>query len=345
MTKMITVAIDDGSSNIKACSHIGTPISFPASIQAGKASSINIGGVESAHDNGFYCTEEGSYTVGSDLSAPAPTGNRSYQTSPENRVLISHCLNQLIKDPELQKAHIQLITSLPFNAFYLRNGEVNHKIRDQKVQNLTNNCVKNRHGVSFNISRCKVVAEGLGAWFDLAFKWNEDQSNVVPVPEYLNGSTAIVDIGGHTTDIVVVSKGVIDSSKSTTIADSGMLSVYQSVTDEVLNSYPDLEDSNVNLNHIREAVDNNTPFKIWGKKVDLTKPINDAKSNLGNKITSNLRNKLAQGAQFDNVVFVGGGAHSLTNQLSGSFKNMLIHNNPSFANAEGMLKFAALSNK
>lgn len=337
---MHSIAIDDGSSHIKYAVS-GTKGSFLSMIRTGDQGMVSLNISDKESDATVYKTIEGSYTVSEELSSSSPTGSRNYQTSPESRILVHHAMRKVVGDDD---GVISVITSLPFNAFYLPNGSVNSKLVEQKKLNLLNNPVSCSEGVSLSVDRAFVVAEGLAAWFDCSFDYDE-KGKVIPNPEYIGKPLAIVDIGGHTTDIVAMKNNSISLDHSTTLADTGMLSVYKSVERSLLSEYTDIESSQISQSALRDSVDNGTPFKLWNDEIDLSDHTKDAKTTLVNTIVSNLRDKLAQGALFEKVVFVGGGASALNGLLEGSFKNMVVHPEPQFANVNGMLKYLQMANQ
>ena len=150
----------------------------------------------------------------------------------------------------------------------------------------------------------------------------------------LNAPVAIVDIGGRTTDYVVVQdQGVVHGSSGS--LNRGMLDVKLRVANLIQERF-DLNELGEQI--ISRAVDTNR-LRLHGKDYDVSDMVMNAKRELVERLYAETRRKLGLGAELDRILFVGGGSAALSSDIADWFPNQTIADHAAFANARGMLKY------
>ena len=143
-----------------------------------------------------------------------------------------------------------------------------------------------------------------------------------------------MDIGGRTTDYVVVKdQGVVHASSGS--LQCGMLNVKQLVSDEIQVRF-DLESINERL--VDYAVQHNT-IRLRGTDHDIAELVTVAKREVVERIHQETRRQLGLGVELDRVLFVGGGAVELAEDIANWYPHQSVAPHPAFANARGMFKY------
>jgi plasmid segregation protein ParM len=145
---------------------------------------------------------------------------------------------------------------------------------------------------------------------------------------------AIIDIGGRTTDYVVVKEqGILHGSSGS--LQCGMLNVKQRLADGIQARF-DLESLSEQL--VAQAVEQNQ-IRLQGSDHDVKNLVDDAKREVVEQIFAETRRQLGLGVELDRVLFVGGGAVALAEHINNWYPHQAIAQHPAFANARGMLKY------
>ncbi len=177
-----------------------------------------------------------------------------------------------------------------------------------------------------------VIPEALAAWYDHVII--ERKGGAALDEGRLSVPMAIVDIGGRTTDFVVVKdQGIIHGSSGS--LQCGMLDVQQQVANGIQERF-DLERLGEQV--ISQAVTNKS-VRLHGKDYDVAPLVEAAKQQVIERIHAETRRQLGLGVELDRVLFVGGGAVALVEHIANWFPHQSIAEHPAFANARGMLKY------
>ena len=180
------------------------------------------------------------------------------------------------------------------------------------------------------INNVKVGCQAVAAWFDFVF---DDEINTV---NPINGRTAIVDIGGRTTDLAVVINGAaIDHSVSGT-ENIGVLDVYNALGKSIRREF------RIKEKFPQEALDaavRTGKFLLWNKEQDVSSLVEEVVIEYEGKIAREVERRIGSAANLNAVVFVGGGS-ALFKSIAGRFPNGVMNEDPEFANARGLYKFA-----
>lgn len=325
---ILCLGVDDGYAETNIALPDGTCIRVPSQARAGEQSQISIDGKESTVY--AYSTEEGPFVTG-ELDFSDTTEFDDYPVSPMNRVIVSHALRVAGIAPITQ---LYVCSGLPVKKFY-RKDKPNKRLIKSKMANLLRNDVAASDGIGLpKIVKHDVVSEGIGAWIDYVIERKED-GTLVPNKDKINQRVAVIDIGGRTTDIAVIRRWNLDISRSSTIDGAGMLSVQQSISEEI---YDEIEVELTNA-QITEAI-SQKEITIWGKKHDVSSEIDKSLKTVVESIKCEVRRRLKKGADLDVVLIVGGTVNEIGKYISDWFPNQVIVENPGFANAMGFQKYA-----
>lgn len=322
----IPIGIDDGFDETKLAFPNGYCLRIQSLAASGTIESISF---EEGVKNTFtYKTSEGAFTAGQVLESES-TAFDEYPMSAMNRVIV---MNALRKAGLSSKHKIAAVSGLPFKRAY-RAGKINEKLIEAKTKNLLRNDVEAVDGYKLPIiSSHSVLSEGLAAWFNLLLNRNESGELEVD-QDFYNKRIAIIDIGGKTTDIVVVKAGVIDYARSSTF-DAGMLLVKEKIRESVLDDF-DVELTNEQL----FTAINDRRISMFGEWENIGKVVDQAMKEVVMSIKIETQRKLKKAADINQIVFVGGTVNRFKDLIDQWYKHQVIAVNPEFMNAKGMQKF------
>lgn len=280
-----------------------------------------------------YKTDDLVYSVGA-VDGDA-THFDGFSCSGLNRVLVQHALQQA----GLSGQSVHMVSGLPVSAFYRSDGEKRQQAIQQKCANLKKSVepLSIRGGAQKNplaasVAFHDVIPEALAAWYDHVIVTNDE--GVTLDADRVNAPIAIVDIGGRTTDYVVVqNQGVVHGSSGS--LNRGMLNVKIRVANRIQEQF-DLND--LGEQRIALAVETHS-LRLHGKDHDIATLVMEAKRELVEHLHAETRRKLGQGAELDRILFVGGGSAALAADIADWFPNQCIAEHAAFANARGMLKY------
>jgi plasmid segregation protein ParM len=322
------VGVDDGHYAVKVVTDDGQMFSIPSRARSGKHLIAWQGPSDS--DGGIYRTEEGGlYTVHEHLNDEEDTRFRDYPTSQLNRVLVHHALRRA----GLAGQHVNICTGLPVSYYYI-GGEKNQALIDGKEQNLRKG-VTAEHGECAIIDDNTVTTEAIAAYFDQIMNMDGTETSVCGEVEH--ASVGVVDVGGKTTDSVVVLPGgmQIDNARSGS-TDIGVLKLNDTIDAALRTKF---KFDMVPKSMTESAIATNT-IKVYGKVEDVTSIVREAKAELAEGILSNVRTKIGSGRDLEWVLFVGGGSIVMREQLASHFPHARFPDRPEMANARGMFKIA-----
>lgn len=321
--------IDDGHRETKVRLSNGLKLSISSRAMSGLSNQISLNGSKSGVYS--YDTQDGPFSVGS-IEAAEDTAYDEYPISAQNRVIVAHALRQAGLNHNFT---LDVVTGLPLKRFYL-NGEPNKTLIDAKKKNLKIYDVKGMDGFApAIIKRHDVLSEAIAAWVNYVLQRNPADQKLFIDQERVLERTALIDIGGRTMDIAVVKNWVLDRDRSTT-DDIGMIKIISGVKDRLFDFFKGVELSDEQLEH---AV-NNRVVKVRGKLYDVGDAVDSATLSVVNSIKATVKRHLQNAHDIDNVFFLGGTSEFLRPYLSDWFEQQQVMEDPAFANAEGMLKYA-----
>lgn len=325
------VAIDDGYAQTKVYgdSPEGKGVIrnvFRTSVRSGRYGLRSIGG-EGAIDS--YKTEEGDeFTVSEQIEAEN-TQFDGFHVSTMNRTLVHHGLVAAGYGGK----PVNLITGLPVRDYFGAQG-INEERIDEKRRNLLKGVERVSSGDPLaTVQSIDVGCQAVAAWFDHVFDDN------LQMRAQAKGRFAIVDVGGRTTDIAVVVNGKsVDDSLSGT-RNVGVLDVYKALEAglhgkfKIRDSFP--------LADLDAAVRTGR-IDLWGKSEDISDLVTAARQDVESQIQREIDRKIGGAmATLSAIIFVGGGS-ALYKTIATRFPNGVMPEDPEFANARGLYKFAKL---
>lgn len=328
----INVGIDDGHHSMKLVTETQA-IRIPSIAQMGKTTLQ----INTSEDCYFYRVVDNgkTYTVNRYLDEPAATTFPGYPISELNLVLNHHILHKA----GLAGKDVSIVTGLPFSHFYLEDGALNQTLIEKKSKNLQREVVLDTTNPKplAHIVNNDVSVEGIAAYIDIMYEM--DGTPTSEASDYEDSVVAIVDIGGRTTDCMVIDESgqnvKMNRSGSSNI---GVLELNQLVRSNLQAKF-DLQ--NISSDRINQALLDGK-IKISGEFVDVKELVNDLKSTFASKLSEAIKTKIGNGKDIDYVVFVGGGSILLRNEIEPMYVNSRFIENPEFANARGMFKLAKM---
>jgi plasmid segregation protein ParM len=90
---------------------------------------------------------------------------------------------------------------------------------------------------------------------------------------------------------------------------------------------------------VTEDAVRNGSVRLFGKNHDVADQVRDARRQLVERLHAETQRQLGRGAELERILFVGGGAVALADDIRDWFPNQAIAPHPAFANARGMLKY------
>ncbi len=334
---VIYAGVDDGHRETKLSLSIGNKtnrISFASRAMSGVSNKISLNGFQSSTFS--YNTSDGPYSLG-DIETSEDTAYDEYPYSAQNRVIVAHALRLA----GLGHQHnMGIVSGLPLKRFFLR-GRPNVDLIVKKKANLTSLDVVGFDGYKPpKIVKHDVMAEAISAWVNYVIQRNEKGKLFVD-KQRVSKRTAIIDIGGRTLDIAVVKDWELDSSRSTT-DEIGMINIIESMRERLFDFFNGVEPTDY---QVEQSV-NTGAVTAWGKPQDVKTIQAEVVSGVVNSLRSTIKGRLKTAQDIDTVFFVGGTSEFLAPHLKNWFRNQEAVENPSFANADGMGKFAEyLGNK
>lgn len=330
MSEKYFLGVDDGYAETKIVMQDGRSFRIPSVAKAGVMNQVSITGSETTVFP--YQTNNGNYITG-EIAEADPTAFDEYPVSPLNRVIVAHAIRQAGIPAN---AEVVICTGLPVKKYYV-GGNLNKDLIKRKKQNLLkNDVVPLNGGVLPKVTKHDVVSEGIAAWMDLVMQ-RDEKGKLVINKELRQEKIAIIDIGGRTTDVAVIQNGNLDMSRSSTI-NVGMLAVKDAVAEKLSEKFQ----TELSIDQINQAIEHKKVkmFGSWEPVVDIVK---SAEQTVASRIEAECKKCLNKSSDLDKIVFVGGTVMAIEQYLEGWFKQQTIGDDPAFANARGMQKFAEYS--
>jgi len=331
------VAVDDGYAQIKVVG--ANPDGSNKPIMLSIRSSIRHGSIGSVSGSGAiatYETDDGAtkMTVSDEVSGES-TQFDGFHTSSMNRILIAHAL---VEAGYGGKDDINLWAGLPVANFF-KNDESASRNDEFIAQKIANLKIPVRSLVP-GAAPCPKYADvhigcqALAAFIDYAVDDDFQDRQDVGLDR-----VAVVDIGGRTTDIAVVLGGQRCDPTASKTRNIGVLDVQKDLARRIQKKF-EVSDS-YSADFLDKAVRTGVA-KLWGQDFQVSDLVEEAKAATSQKLTNFLSEILGSASNMDAVLFVGGGA-TLFEQSSKQFRNGKILDNPEFANARGLYKYAHLA--
>lgn len=297
--------------------------SMRSSVRPGR---YGLGSISGTGAVGCYEAEEGDqFTVSEDIEAE-DTKFDGFHVSTMNRVLVNHALWAAGYGGH----SVGLITGLPVADFFF-DGERDEDKIAAKIGNLTRGVRLTSSDTPLaKIESVRIGCQAVAAWVDHVLDDDLEERNDPSAP------IAIVDVGGRTTDVAVVIGGTsVDHARSGT-ENIGVLDVYGALAKAIRTEFRTRD--KYPLAQMDHAVRNGT-IRLWNKEHDISASVRAAVQETEGKIAREVERRLGSASTLAAVVFVGGGG-ALFSTIADRFPNGVMAEDPEFANARGLHKFA-----
>jgi plasmid segregation protein ParM len=320
----ISIGLDDGYAFTKLALANGRLVAIPSRARVGRANVTWLN--EAQHKIAEYETEDTLYAAGE--VDGEPTYFDGYPFSGLNRVIVQHGMQQA----KLGGHSVHAVSGLPVSAFYLKDGSQRTETVEKKRASLKRPVDPIDGRLAASVAFHDVIPEALAAWYDHVI--DEQGGEVTLAEERLGAPVAVVDIGGRTTDYVVVADQAVVHDASGSLR-CGLLDVKRQVGEGIRAKY-DLEV--IGERTVEQAVQKGR-VRLYGQDQDVSALVREAKQQVLERIHAETRRQLGLGAELDRVLFVGGGTVALAEHIRDWFPNQAVAEHPAFANARGMLKY------
>lgn len=226
-----------------------------------------------------------------------------------------------------EKQDFNLVTGLPTGYYGGYKEDWNENLKGDYKLVLSDG--KNKQEKSFTIKNSNIIPQPFGTLYDRLlndFGKIEDQ-------ELSEMTVGVVDIGFKTTDLAVASEMdfVEKLSSSTTTA---LSNAYRIIANKLREGYK-VDKENYQLDKIIEKGE----IRLAGKKHDLSDLKTEVYSQVATKIATEIESQWDY-RDLDIILLTGGGGQALSEFLLPQFSNMVLVNNPQFANVRGYQKLA-----
>jgi StbA protein. len=325
--------VDDGFFSIKVVDEEGNC----TSIQSRAQHDVVFGEFGNDPDKSFiFETNNRKYTVDEGVPEPLDTRNlaQPYPLSDLNRVLVHAGLLAA----NFGGQDVQVTTGLPVRDYFLPSTLKNEDLINQKVKNLTGDvyCGLNNELPVAKVVKSGVCSEGIAAFVDLIIGMDGQPTD--DAERLKNGLTAIIDIGGHTTDVAVLLPKMKIAIKRSGSSSVGVLSLEDELQ-RVLATKFKTNLGNITKRQIEMAIHKGKVI-IARQEVDVSEVVTQQKAELFERIVMAVNKIMGSDEDIENLIFVGGGAIVFSKQLTDRYRECLIPEKPEFANARGMMKLA-----
>jgi plasmid segregation protein ParM len=320
----ISIGLDDGYAFTKLALADGRLVAIPSRARVGRA---NVTWLNEARQKIAEYETEGTLYAAGEIDGE-PTYFDGYPFSGLNRVIVQHGMQQA----KLGGHSVHAVSGLPVSAFYLKDGSQRAETVEKKRASLKQPVDPIDGRLAASIAFHDVIPEALAAWYDhvITAKGGE----VTLAEERLGAPVAVVDIGGRTTDYVVVADQAVVHDASGSLR-CGLLDMKRQVGEGIRAKY-DLEVIGERI--VEQAAQRGT-VRLYGQDQDVSALVREAKQQVIERLHAETRRQLGLGAELDRVLFVGGGTVALAQHIRDWFPNQAVAEHPTFANARGMLKY------
>lgn len=320
----INIGLDDGYAFTKVALPDGRLIAIASRARIGRA---NVTWLNDAEQRAFeYETDDMLFAVG-DVDGE-PTHFDGYPFSGLNRAIVQHALHEA----GLAGRSVHAVSGLPVGSFYLKDGSQRMDIIERKRGSLKRTVEPIDGRLPAAVAFHEVIPEALAAWYDHIISTTGD--SVQLEAGRLNVPVAVVDIGGRTTDIVVVADQAVRHNGSGSLR-CGLLDLQRHVGEGIRGRF-DLDEVS---ERAVDAAARTGRVRLFGNDHDVSDLVRSARHQLIERLHVQTQRQLGQGAELERILFVGGGAVALAADIQGWFSNHAIAAHPAFANARGMLKY------
>ncbi|MDB4895898.1 MAG: hypothetical protein JWN15_2160 [Firmicutes bacterium] len=223
-----------------------------------------------------------------------------------------------------------VVTGLPPGRMHLTEELLRQVKGEHRVVRLT---AQGSEEVTIRIDRVAVVPQPLGAYWSQVL---DPRGKVREGAALLQGRTGVIDVGFRTSDLVTIQDGEYVQEQSRTIP-VGLVTAYEEVAGGLLAEHGvERETYALDESIIRGEIG------LAGKRVDITALRERAFGQLATKLLVEVQSAW-QVKDFDALLLVGGGGHSLARYLLPHLSQGAVPADPGTANSRGFAAWASRS--
>lgn len=252
--------------------------------------------------------------------------DRSWIHSSEYSALVDAALSEVISDTS---ASVRLVSGLPISYYSADAPDLRNLLRGTRHIRR-----EGRQEQAITVEQVRVIPQPFGAVMSVAF-----DGHGRPIrPDLLTGAVGVVDVGGHTVNLLVVVASE-EVARVTSSVDIGVWDVVRAVREHLCVSCRDLRASD----HILARAVKERTISYYGRSVDLESVVAPVLEHLSGRIIATISQLWGGGAELDHILICGGGSHLVGDQLRSHFArhgSVTVLDEPEFANARGFLQFA-----
>ena len=335
------VGVDDGHSCIKIYVGLSADLTQPIQFKMfsrGKVGVANMGEDDTINRE-LIVVNCDIYTVNENIPNFESTQNDNYPLSNLNKALVY----QALRKADVGRSNVIIATGLPVSKFYTTGMQkmMNKDLLLKKKEHLLDiSGVYNKFDHSKNLPQIKIIdhkvfCEANAAYFDVLLDDFGEITEIGESYELFEYGAAVIDIGGRTTDCVVINPGggSLNSDRSGTL-NLGILDLMEELRNDLKATH--------NWSFISEASLNKALLTgIYGagvNKVDISELVQAHKDRLFKRLESFLDSTIGDASDVPAIILVGGGSYILGDIIKNKYKNLIIPEEQEFSNARGFYK-------
>ena len=297
--------------------------STPSRIKFGKENVTMDGAASGVYQVGEYC-----YTAGDRISRSVQNRNESYAYSAENLSLVHHAL----LGAGLQGRTLKLATGLPYEQFMYA-GEINRALINKVKESMLMPIKSLSHEALATIEEHVVCGESMSAFIDHAFN---RETLTLDIPDK---PTVLIDVGGNTTDVTWIGAQGTGDDKSLIINTDRSKTLYKGMLDvkkklqELLYKEHEIETED----HLLDDALRTGIYPIYRKDTDISELIKESTRTVAKEICNFVQGIIKDGSAVGDILLVGGGASLLEEHFKTLYDDIIVPEDPEYANGRGML--------
>jgi len=319
------IGIDLGYSHVKGCVN-GHKFIFPSAVGSPESAAFSLDSdsrIALQTDSGLVQIGQAVLDQSRFVSRPE---DRGWIASDEYKWLFCAALSEATTT--FWADSVMIVTGLPI-AYYREDKDRlrNVMLGEHTVQR------EGRKQQRFKVTEVRVIPQPFGSLFSASL----GSDGQVVAPDMLNGRVGIIDVGGHTTNLLSTLRAR-DIERQTGSVDMGAWDVVRALREHLDEITPGLEISDYD---IVEAVKRGYVW-YYGEQVDISDQAEVSLSHFRRQVLAEASHLWDNGSQLQAILVSGGGAHLIGNAILAHFslhKNVRVVDDPVFANAMGYVRF------
>lgn len=338
------VGVDDGHSCIKI--YLGANLDFPEPIQFKMFARAKIGvanmGDDDTINKELVVVDGDTYTVNENIPDFESTQNDDYPLSKLNKALVY----QALRNADLGSKPKKIATGLPVSRYYttgMHKTMNKELLTAKKAHLLSMDHVYNKYDEEKALPRVKIIdhkifCEANAAYFDVLMDDFGQLTQTAEDYELYEYGAAVIDIGGRTTDCVVINPGggSLNSARSGT-SNIGILDLMEEFRNDLKSTY---KWSFISETALSNALITGT-YGAAAKKTDVSDLVKAHKDRLFKRLESFISSTIGDASDVPAIILVGGGSYILQDIIQERYPNVIIPEDREFSNARGFYKIYA----